>query len=266
MHSSNTTQLKAPTAPENQSDDCHCRLDWNQNWEFRWGCRSSGPCCWCCCSLLEVCPSGFNVSQADDVRSACLPQKQPFLTKARSGSGVLQLAKGIRSLACAGPKKYLAFRTVWSRRANRHFFVKLFVFPESVVKGLTTEVVVASYNSNSLNIILVLIFEIKEFLSRGEGNRDYRDATMGLPWRYHGGGFKRGKCVFVTVVIEKRRSSRCSRLFAGVREVFVAQKLVVSAPFRFGSDDPLGVEGCSRRSRDCRDAKTSSFGTMLIRK
>ena len=29
-------------------------------------------------------------------------------------------------------------------------------FPESVVRGLTTEVVVASYNSNSLNIIVLI--------------------------------------------------------------------------------------------------------------
>ena len=30
------------------------------------------------------------------------------------------------------------------------------IFPESVVNGLTTEVVVASYNSNSLNIIVLI--------------------------------------------------------------------------------------------------------------
>ena len=47
------------------------------------------------------------------------------------------------------------------------------------------------------------------------------------------------------------------RGFAGVREVVVALKLSVSAPFRFVSHDPLGVGGVSWR-------KTSSFGAVPI--
>ena len=47
----------------------------------------------------------------------------------------------------------------------------------------------------------------------------------------------------------------------GHRGLVVALKLVL-ATFRFGSDDPLGVGGCSRRSRARRSAKTSSFGTI----
>ena len=75
------------------------------------------------------------------------------------------------------------------------------------MKGLTTEVVVAWYNSNSLNIIEIIsscfFFITLRNFKAGEGKRDYRRATIALPGRYRGGGFKRGKCVFVTVVIEK---------------------------------------------------------------
>ena len=54
---------------------------------------------------------------------------------------------------------------------------------------------------------------------------------MALPGRCCTGAavLRGGKCVFVAVVIE---------MFAGVREVVVALKLVVSAPFEFVSDDP----------------------------
>ena len=50
------------------------------------------------------------------------------------------------------------------------------------------------------------------------------------------------------------------------RGLVVALELVVSAPFRFVSDDALGVGGWSRRSRPCRAAKTSSFGTISMRR
>ena len=50
----------------------------------------------------------------------------------------------------------------------------------------------------------------------------------------------------------------------GDRGLVVPLKLVL-APFRFGSDDPLGVGGCSRPSRACCGAKTS-FGNISIRK
>ena len=63
------------------------------------------------------------------------------------------------------------------------------------------------------------------------------------------------------------RLSPCSRVFARVRNVVAALKLEfkVSAPFRLGSDDHLGVFRCSWRSRACRDAKSSSAGTISIR-
>ena len=46
---------------------------------------------------------------------------------------------------------------------------------------------------------------------------------------------------------------------SAVRGLAVVLKLVVSAPFQFVSDDPLGVSGCSRRSRACRDAKSDDL-------
>ena len=52
----------------------------------------------------------------------------------------------------------------------------------------------------------------------------------------------------------------------GDRGRVVALKLEVSAPFRFASDDPLRVCGWSRRSRLHCGAKTSSFGTIAIRR
>ena len=111
----------------------------------------------------------------------------------------------------------------------------VFLLPESVVKGLTTEVVVASYDSNSLNVIVLIsayFFFVNLLYFKAEGKAI--ETTGALPWRYRGGGFETGKMRFCH---GGNRKVTTLSVFAGVR----------------------------RCSRGCRGTK-NSFGTSSIRK
>ena len=103
------------------------------------------------------------------------------------------------------------------------------------MKGLTTEVFVVAYNSNSLNIIVLLFLHLSNFKVEVRAI----ETTMALPWRYHGGAP-------VVVSAQPRCMSDDPLRDRGVRGLVVALKLVASAPFRFVSDDPLDVGGSSR--------------------
>ena len=147
-------------------------------------------------------------------------------------------------------------------------FGVLFI-PEGVVKALTAEVVVAPHNSNSLNIIVLVssyFFSLSLISFRAEGRaiettgalpERYWSATLALPWRYHSGAP-------VVVSAQFRYISDDPLSVTGVHGLVAARKLVASAPFRFVSDDLPSVSGCWRQS--CPDAKTSSFGTISIRR
>ena len=65
--------------------------------------------------------------------------------------------------------------------------LRFMLVPESVVTGLTTEVVVASYNSKSLNIIVLIssyFLSINLLNFKAEGRAI--ESTGALPWRYRG--------------------------------------------------------------------------------
>ena len=76
---------------------------------------------------------------------------------------------------------------------NRH----LAFFSESVVKGLTTEVVVASYNRN---VITSLHFSVNLLNCKAERANE---TTVALPTRYHGATGARSCCGFGTISMHK---------------------------------------------------------------
>ena len=85
---------------------------------------------------------------------------------------------------------------------------------------------------------------------------------MALPARYRGATMARSRGGFGTRSMHK---SVDPLGVGGDRGRVIAQKLKVSAPFRFASDDPLGVGRRSRRARPRRGVKTSSFATSSLR-
>ena len=70
---------------------------------------------------------------------------------------------------------------------RRVYFYSYSICPRRVVKDLTTEVVVASYNSNNFSIIIFIscyFFSLDFSNSKAEGSAI--EINVALPWRYRG--------------------------------------------------------------------------------